>query len=161
MLCEPRGGYNHLHSILVIVRFAIYYPRIDFTISYFGSCVLQASAVKCRSIPSIHVLDWHSIDTQLILKRYSNDTPSTLDRQSTVATKFWLMHMSIIGCCKFVSVKNSFKRKCQERNSYKEENKEKNSCRRKVQLWLLFNILKIILIQNILGALPQALLYYY
>ena len=23
MLCEPRGEYNHLHSILVIVRFAI------------------------------------------------------------------------------------------------------------------------------------------
>ena len=48
----------------------------------------------------------------------------------------------------------------------KKKVKKKNLCRRKVQLWPLFWIykicqclLKIILIQNILGALPQALLY--
>ena len=45
--------------------------------------------------------------------------------------------------------------------------KKKNSSKRKVQLGLFFNIknlpvsIKIILIQNTLGALPQALLYYY
>ena len=72
-------------------------------------------------------------------KKTSSTTKSKLghspfDQQSTVEINFCLMHMSIIGCCKLVSVKNSFKGKCQEKIRTKKKIKKKNSCRRKVEL---------------------------
>jgi len=58
-----------------------------------GSCVLKASTVECRSIPSTNTLNRHLIYTRSILDWHS---PST--SQLTVGwelTYFWLMYESV------------------------------------------------------------------